>query len=97
VAAEQERNGACRDRARCGFHDHRASANRWNSVQAAAAVQGTERAKVPVIVLRSEMYSPSFKEPLPDHLQPFRDDPYLHCRNTITFPNGDEIWQRMDK
>jgi hypothetical protein len=63
--------------------------------QVASIVQGIERARVPVIVLRPMMYSPSWN--LPDHLQPFRNDLYLHYRKTKSFASGDEIWERVDK
>jgi hypothetical protein len=65
--------------------------------QVAAIVQGIERVKVPVIVMRRLRNTPSSWDQLPDHLQPFRDELRLHYRNTITFPSGDEIWQRVDK
>jgi hypothetical protein len=65
--------------------------------QLSAIVQGIERTKVPVIVLRPEMYSPSSQGHLPDYLQPFRDDLYLHYRKAQSFASGDEIWERMDK
>jgi hypothetical protein len=65
--------------------------------QVSAIVQGIERTKVPVIVLRPEMYSPRPQSHWPDHLQPFRDDLYLHYRKAQTFASGDEIWERVDK
>jgi hypothetical protein len=65
--------------------------------QVAAIVQGIERTKVSVIVLRPQMYLPSPQNHLSDHLQPFRDDLYLHYRETMSFPSGDQIWQRIDK
>jgi hypothetical protein len=65
--------------------------------QVAAIVQGIERVKVPVIVLRTQRNPPRSWDQLPDHLQPFRDDLYLHYRKIITFASGDEIWQRVDR
>jgi len=64
--------------------------------QVAAIVQGIERVKVPVIVLRQKKDSAGARDQLPDHLQPFRDNLHLHYRKTKTFPSGDEIWQRVD-
>lgn len=60
-------------------------------------VNGIERVKVPLIVLRPGMYSPTFPNELPDHLQPFRDDLYTHYRKTVSFASGDEVWERKDK
>ena len=65
--------------------------------QVDSIVQGIERVKVPLIVLRPEMYIPIPSYHLPDHLQPFRDYLYLHYRKIESFPSGDEIWQRIDK
>jgi len=65
--------------------------------QVAAIVQGIEKTKVPVIVLRPTMYSPDWQGHLPDHLGPFRDDLYLHYRKTQSFASGDEIWERVDR
>ena len=65
--------------------------------QVDAIVQGIERVKVPVIVLRSQMYSPSSQNRLADHLQPFRDYLYLHYRKVKSFSSGDEIWERAGK
>jgi hypothetical protein len=65
--------------------------------QVASIVQGIEKARVPVIVLRSGMYASSVQSHLPDHLQLFRNDLYLHYRETMNFPSGDQIWQRIDK
>lgn len=65
--------------------------------QVAAIVQGIERVTVPVIVMKPQRNTSSSWDQLPDHLQPFRDELKLHYRNTITFPSGDEIWQRVDK
>jgi hypothetical protein len=65
--------------------------------QVAAIVQGIERVKVPIVVMRGQRNPPASWDELPDHLQPFRDELRLHYRNTITFPSGDEIWQRVDK
>jgi hypothetical protein len=63
--------------------------------QVDAIMRGIESAKVPVIVLRPEMYSPNLQNRLADHLQPFRDYLYLHYRKTKSFPSGDEIWERV--
>lgn len=63
--------------------------------QVTAIVEGIERVKVPVIVLRPRMYLPS--PDLPDHLEPFRSYLYDHYRKTKSFPSGDEIWQRIDE
>jgi hypothetical protein len=65
--------------------------------QVAAMVDGIEKARVPVIVLRPQMYSPSLQRDLPDHLQPFRDYLYLHYHKTRSFASGDEIWERVEK
>jgi hypothetical protein len=65
--------------------------------QVTAIVEGIEKTKVPVIVLRPGMYLPDTQSHLPDHLQPFRDDLYLHYRNTKNFASGDQIWQRVDR
>jgi hypothetical protein len=65
--------------------------------QVDAIVQGIERVKVPVIVLRTQMYFPQPQNHSADHLQPFRDYLYLHYRKTKSFPSGDEIWERMGK
>jgi hypothetical protein len=65
--------------------------------QVDAIVQGIERAKVPLIVLRPGRHVPDLQSQLSDHLQPFRDYLYLHYRKTKSFPSGDEIWERVDK
>lgn len=65
--------------------------------QVTAVVQGIDRTKVPLIVLRPGMYVPDQQNRLPDHLQPFRDNLYLHYRKTKSFPSGDETWERVDK
>jgi hypothetical protein len=65
--------------------------------QVVAILQGIERTKVPVIVLRPQMYSPGLQNHVPDHLQPFRDNLYRHYSKTRSFAGGDEIWERVDK
>ncbi len=65
--------------------------------QVSAIVQGIERTRVPVIVLRPQVHSPYLQNHLPDHLQPFRDYLYLHYRKKKSFASGDEIWERVDK
>jgi len=62
--------------------------------QVTEIVDGIDRRRVPVIVLRPRMYSPSELNGLPDHLQPFRDYLYLHYDKVKSFPSGDEIWVR---
>lgn len=63
--------------------------------QVTEIVDGIERARVPIIVLRPRMYSPS--DGLPDHLQPFRDYLYRHYDKVKTFVSGDEIWERRQE
>lgn len=65
--------------------------------QAAAIIQGIEKAMVPVIVLRPQMYLSSLRSHLPNHLQPFRDNLYRNYHKTTNFASGDEIWERVDK
>jgi hypothetical protein len=64
--------------------------------QVAAIVQGIDKAKVPLMVLRQRMYISSVPNQPSDHLQPFRDYLYQHYRKTESFASGDEIWERMD-
>jgi len=63
--------------------------------QVDAIVHGIDMAKVPVIVLRPQMYSHDPLNLLADHLQPFREYLYAHYRNTKSFLSGDEVWERM--
>jgi len=65
--------------------------------QVTAIVQGIEDTKAPVIVLMPQMYLPNYRDNLPDHLQPFRDDLYLRYRKTKSFAGGYEVWERVDK
>ena len=64
--------------------------------QIAAAVNGLERTRTPLLVLRPVMYIPHLLGYKADHLQPFQDYLYLHYRRTKVFSNGDEVWERID-
>jgi hypothetical protein len=64
--------------------------------QIAAAVEGLERTKTPLLVLLPAMYVPHLLGYSADHLQPFQDYLYLHYRKTKIFSNGEEVWERKD-
>jgi len=64
--------------------------------QIAAAVEGLERTKTPLLVLLPAMYIPHLLGYSADHLQPFQDYLYLHYRKTKIFSNGEEVWERKD-
>lgn len=59
-------------------------------------VRGIERVRVPVIVLRQQMYLPDSASQIPDHLKPFRVNLYSHYRKAHVFQSGDEVWIRLD-
>jgi hypothetical protein len=65
--------------------------------QVTEIVEGIERVGVRIIVLRPAMYRPTSGDLLPDHLQPFRDNLYLHYRREHVFQSGDEVWRRIDR
>jgi hypothetical protein len=65
--------------------------------QVDTVIRGIEEAKVPVIVLRPQMYSPGLQNHLADHLQRFRDYLHIHYSKTKSFPSGDEIWERVNR
>jgi hypothetical protein len=64
--------------------------------QIAAAVEGLERTRTPLLVLMPVMYVPHSLGYKADHLQPFQDYLYLHYRRTKIFANGNEVWERID-
>ena len=64
--------------------------------QIAAAVEGLERTKTPLLVLLPGMYIPHLLGYKADHLQPFQDYLYLHYRRTKIFSNREEVWERKD-
>jgi hypothetical protein len=64
--------------------------------QIAAAIQGLERTRTPLLVLLPVMYVPHRLGYTADHLQPFQDYLYLHYRRTKIFANGNEAWERID-
>lgn len=64
--------------------------------QIAAAIEGLERTRTPLLVLLPVMYVPHLLGDKVDHLQPFQDYLYLHYRKTKIFSNGEEVWERKD-
>jgi hypothetical protein len=64
--------------------------------QIAAAIEGLERTRTPLLLLLPVMYVPHLLGDKADHLQPFQDYLYLHYRRTKIFSNGEEVWERKD-
>jgi hypothetical protein len=65
--------------------------------QIAAVIEGLERTRTPLLLLRPSMYVPHLLGYGPNHLQPFQDYVFGHYRRTRTFATGDEVWERMEK
>jgi hypothetical protein len=65
--------------------------------QVAEVVDGLEKKKVPMMILWPRIYIPGVGENVPDHLQLFRDYLFRHYRKTKSFPDGYEVWERVDK
>lgn len=65
--------------------------------QIAAAIEGLERSRAPVLLLRQSMYIPHLLGYPADHLQPFQDYLYQNYRRIKSFSTGDEVWERVDR
>jgi hypothetical protein len=65
--------------------------------QIAAVVEGLERRKPPLLVLRPVLYIPHLLGYKADHLQPFQDYLYQHYQRTKVFSTGDEVWERVSR
>jgi hypothetical protein len=59
--------------------------------QIAAAVEGLERRRTDVLLLRPVLY---LRDEV-DHLRPFRNYLFKHYRLLKTFSTGDEVWERI--
>jgi hypothetical protein len=64
--------------------------------QIAAAIEGIEKNRVPMMLLRRSMYIPHLLGYRADHLQPFQDYLYKNYRCIKVFSSGDEVWERLD-
>jgi hypothetical protein len=65
--------------------------------QIAAVIQGLERTRTDLLLLRPFMYTPRLLMSEADHLQPFHDYLFAHYRRTKIFATGDEVWRRIGR
>lgn len=65
--------------------------------QIAAVIDGLERTRTPLLLLRPSMYIPHLLGYQADHLQPFQDYLFGHYRRTKVFATSDEVWERIDR
>ena len=63
--------------------------------QVAATVQGLERSRPPLLLLRPSIYVPHQTGDKVDHLRPFHDYLLQNYRETKVFTTGDEVWERV--
>jgi hypothetical protein len=57
-------------------------------------IDGLERYRVPLMILRPSMYVPDLLGYSSDHLKPFQDYLYRNYRPTKIFSTEDEVWER---
>jgi hypothetical protein len=60
-----------------------------------AVIEGLERTRPPLLLLRPSMYVPHLLGYQADHLQPFQDYVFGHYRRTKIFATSDEVWERI--